>query len=387
MLKSDYKGINTMENKKIATIAADRINGGMPILEKDKLRSISPYEFLPSWFFYAPVVIQSLFLGIKYKDFTLPLVVNPSIKLSGMVGESKHDILQLAGESTKNWISPFITITTDSSSVQQQTNSAMNAMDNHNLTFPVVAKPDLGCRGAGVKLIQTPEQLTHYFESFPINARFLIQQKAPYSAEAGLFYIRYPNQKKGNVISLTLKYSPSVIGDGKQTLKQLIESDNRAGKLSHLYFPRHKNKLDTVLALNQEFQLAFAGSHSRGSIFRDGNQYITATLAERLDAIFDDFDGFYYGRLDVKFKNINFLIKGEDFTILEINGASSEAAHIWDRNTPLKTIFSTLLFQYKTLFEIGAQQKEKGYVSPTLKELFSAWKEEKNLILQYPSTD
>ena len=376
-----------MVHHSINTIAKGYINAGMPILEEDSHRSISPYEFLPSWFFYTPVVIQSFFLGLKHFDFALPLIANPSIKLSGMVGESKHDILTLAGPVAEKWISPFITITTTADAIQQQTQNAIDEMNQHQLFFPVVAKPDLGCRGVGVKLLQSQEQLTDYFNSFPINARFLIQEKAPYSAEAGIFYVRYPNEKKGTIISITLKYSPMVVGDGLSTLEQLIKNDSRAGQLAHLYLPRHKSMLNTILEKDTEFQLAFAGSHSRGSIFRDGNKYITDKLAQRLDGIFDDLEGFHYGRLDVKFKDINALMNGDDFTILEINGASSEAAHIWDRNTPLKTIFSTLLLQYKILFEIGALQKKQGHHSPKIKELLAAWKEEKQLTLQYPPTD
>ncbi|MEZ9856774.1 D-alanine--D-alanine ligase, partial [Vibrio breoganii] len=70
---------------------AHQINAGMPLLEKDTVRSVSPYEFLPTWFFYTPVVIQSLMQGLRHFDWALPLIANPSIKLSGMVGESKHE--------------------------------------------------------------------------------------------------------------------------------------------------------------------------------------------------------------------------------------------------------------------------------------------------------
>ncbi|MGB1321140.1 MAG: D-alanine--D-alanine ligase [Vibrio gallaecicus] len=374
-------------HQEIHIIPRGKINAGMPVLEADTLRSVSPYEFLPSWFFYAPVLVQSLIQGARHLDWALPLIANPSIKLSGMVGESKHDILSLAGSTSQPWISPFITLTKTTFDSKQQAQDAYSTLQKSNLDFPIVAKPDLGCRGAGVKLINNQEQLEDYITSFPNNARFLLQQKAPYQAEAGVFYVRYPNQKHGKIISITLKYAPSVTGDGKSTLKQLIENHPRAGQLSHLYTPRHIDKLDLVLEEEQEFQLAFAGSHSRGSIFRDGNQYITDTLTKRLDEIFDDFDGFHYGRLDVKFADIESLMAGEAFTILEVNGASSEAAHIWDRDTPLREIFSTLLEQYRILFEIGAQQKKCGHRTPPLRELLQAWQEEKRLVQQYPSTD
>lgn len=368
-------------------IPPHKINAGMPVLEADTKRSISPYEFLPAWFFYTPVVAQSLVQGIFYRDLRLPLVVNPSIKLSGMVGESKHDIMRLAGSIAKPWISPFTTLTKTSDSVESQVQLALNAMKDSSLSFPLVAKPDLGCRGVGVQLLKSEAQLEKYVRDFPLDARYLLQEKAPYQAEAGVFYVRNPGEARGKIISITLKYTPLVVGDGQHTLKELIELSPRAGQLSHLYFPRHTDKLDWVPEKNEEFQLAFAGSHSRGSIFRDGNQYITTELTQKLDQILHDVEGYHYGRLDIKFDNLNDFMKGEKFTILELNGASSEAAHIWDRNTPLKTIFGTLLTQYRLLYAIGAKQKKRGHVPPSISSLLEAWREEKNLTEQYPGTD
>ncbi|MBJ7536228.1 D-alanine--D-alanine ligase [Marinomonas transparens] len=368
-------------------IAANKVNAGMPVLKEDSKRSVSPYEFLPTWFFYTPVVLQSIFQGVRHGDMALPLIANPSIHLSGMVGESKNDILNLAGSIAQPWISPFITRIKDKQSVADQTTDAMQAMTEAKLDFPIVAKPDLGCRGVGVKLLKSREQLADYIDAFPIDARFLLQEKAPYQAEAGVFYVRYPGEEQGKIISITLKYAPSVLGDGVSTLQQLIEASPRAGQLSHLYLPRHEDKLSWVPAMGEEFQLAFAGSHSRGSIFKNGNQYITPALTRKLDEILKDVKGYHYGRLDIKFADIQRFMAGEAFTILEINGASSEAAHIWDKNTPLKEIFSTLLMQYRTLFEIGAKQKKLGHKPPTIAALVRAWRHEKALTQQYPSTD
>jgi hypothetical protein len=363
------------------------VNVGMPEMEPDTGVSVSRYEFWPAWFFYTPVVVQSLWHGVKYRNFALPLIANPGIALSGMVGESKHDILSLAGSEAKKWISPFVTLTRTDMPEMVQLNDALLAMRDEGIDFPIVAKPDMGCRGVGVQLIDDEEGVLEYIRTFPLGARYLLQEKAPYDAEAGVFYIRYPGEKKGRVTSITLKYSPFVVGDGTSTLAQLIENDPRAGQLSHLYLPRHQDKLDWVLTEGCHFRLAFAGSHSRGCIFRNGNQYITEQLAERLDHIFDDLPGFHFGRLDVKFHNIKSLMKGEKLTILEINGASSEAAHIWDRNTPLKDIFSTLLVQYRTLYEIGDLQRKAGHKTPSLWALYKAWRAEKALVEHYPATD
>ncbi|MCW8356194.1 D-alanine--D-alanine ligase [Marinomonas pontica] len=368
-------------------ISPGKMNAGMPLLEVEQNASISPYEFMPSWFFYAPVVIQSLALGLRHGDLCLPLIANPSIKLSGMVGESKTDILNLAGPVAKQWIEPFITLTKNAHNLDAQLESAMQAMNSAQLSFPIVAKPDLGCRGVGVKLLKSKAQLRDYLQTFPASARFLLQRKAPYQAEAGVFYVRYPGQEQGKIISITLKYAPSVVGDGTHTLKELIERCPRAGQLTHLYFPRHTQKLDWVPAEGEEYPLAFAGSHSRGSIFRNGNQYISPALTRRLDGILKDVDGYYYGRLDIKFADMESFMAGENFSILEMNGASSEATHIWDRQTSLFEIFSTLLKQYRILFEIGALQRKRGVKTPSLRALLQAWREEKSLVQHYPSTD
>ncbi|MYM59367.1 D-alanine--D-alanine ligase [Vibrio sp. OCN044] len=376
--------MTTFDN--IQIIPQGKVNGGMPILPAPK-RTISPFEFLPAWFVYAPVVAQSAILSLYHRDWALPLIANPAIKLSGMVGESKHDIFGAAGELTRQWILPFITIEKTQADPAKQFITIKDKMQQHALCYPLVAKPDLGCRGVGVKLVKNDQQLRDYIDLFPQQGRFLLQEKSGYRAEAGIFYVRQPEEKRGKVISITLKYSPSVVGDGQSTLKQLIESCPRAGQLKHLYLPRHKEHLGLVIPKGDEFQLAFAGSHSRGCIFRNGNQFITPELEQKLDQILGGFTGFNYGRLDVKFRDIHKLMSGEDFDILEINGASSEAAHIWDSDTSLSHIFGTLLQQYRLLYQIGSKHKKQGHKTPTLGALLQAWREEKLLTQLYPMTD
>lgn len=370
----------------VEMIPQGKVNAGMPVLHEPK-RVISPFEFLPAWFVYAPVVVQSAALSLYHRDWALPLIANPAIKLSGMVGESKHDIFSAAGDITRQWILPFITLEKSDTNEEQLFTQAKEQLKQQGITYPLVAKPDLGCRGVGVKLVNGDQQLKDYIAQFPSQGRFLLQVRSDYSAEAGIFYVRQPGEERGKVISITLKYSPRVTGDGRSSLKQLIEHCPRAGKLQHLYLPRHSEHLDVVIPEGDEFQLAFAGSHSRGCIFRDGNQFITEALEQKLDEVLGDFDGFNYGRLDVKFKDINALMRGEAFDILEINGASSEAAHIWDSDTSLSHIFSTLLKQYRLLYQIGSKQKQQGHQTPSLGALLRAWREEKLLTQLYPMTD
>ena len=367
----------TAQNKKI--------HQGMPALEKAD-KPISFFEFWPGYIFYIPVVFQWLWLSIRYKGIGLPLNANPNIPLSGMVSETKSGIFSQASGEAEARIAPWVLLTSwDNASEQLQ--NARRLMKKKEINYPIVAKPDIGCRGAGVKVIRNDLQLIKYIRDFPESGDIILQKLIPYEAEAGIFYIRYPGTDKGEIFSITLKYQPYVIGNGVSTLQQLIEADPRAGQLKHLYLSRHQEHLKDVLPEGQPFRLAFAGSHSRGCIFRDGREFITPDLAKSLDKVCNDLPEFYYGRFDIRFRDIDSLVKGEDYYILEVNGASSEAAHIWDCRSTIPEVFRVLFYQYRTLFQIGAINKRRGFRPPSLISLIKGWWKERALVRQYPDTD
>lgn len=170
-------------------------------------------------------------------------------------------------------------------------------------------------------------------------------------------------------------------------MRALIEDDERAGGLAHLYLERHKDSLDQVIDDGVAYRLVFSASHCRGAIFRDASVYISRQLEERIDGIMKGLPDFYYGRLDVKFKDIESLQNGEHIEIIEINSASSESLHIWDRKTTLGSALKALSYQYRTLFKLGAQNSKRGFKPPKLSDLLSAWRREMALTQSHPETD
>lgn len=359
---------------------------GMPTLEQDG-PATSYFEFWPLWLMYLPVVVQWLLLAVRYRSLTLPLIANPAVPLSGMVGVPKSRIFALAGEQAKPWILPWAVYTVTEAAPELQQAAVLELLSQTGLALPVVAKPDIGCRGAGVKLLETEAQLCSCLQAFPVGARLQLQRLSEYHAEAGVFYVRDPDNSRGAVTSLTLKYTPYVVGDGRSTLAQLVAADPRAGKLQHLYRQRHAGRWQDVIPSGQPYRLVFSASHCRGAVFRDGAQYIDPRLTATLDSIFADLPGFYYGRLDVKFRDLESLMAGQDFDIIEINGASSESINIWDRKAGLGTAVRTLLQQYQTLFKLGDANRRHGHKTPGIKALWQAWRYEKNLTNSYPPND
>ncbi|MCW7554869.1 ATP-grasp domain-containing protein [Endozoicomonas gorgoniicola] len=362
-----------------------KIHPGMPELEKRE-RPISFFEFWPGFVIYIPVILQALWLAVRYRGFTLPLNSNPGIHLSGMVGESKNDIFSMAKGKAREKI-PDWCVLSEWASPEDAEFQARQRMQSVGLSYPLVAKPDIGCRGAGVRIVRSARELKDYIAAFPREGKVILQQLVPYEAEAGIFYIRQPGEKKGRIFSITLKYPPYVIGNGKDTLRQLIQNDERAGQLTPLYFKRHYQLLEQVLPEGQPFRLTFAGSHSRGCIFRDGREFITPALEAAFDEVANGLPEYYYGRIDIRFRDINSLMNGENYYILEINGASSEAAHIWDSRSTLKEVYRVLFYQYRTLFQLGWVNRHRGFRPPSLKQLLHAWKHERKLVRRYPDTE
>lgn len=336
---------------------------------------------------YTPVAIQWLLLAIKHRSITVPLLANPKLALSGMVGVGKSELMSQAQGACHDTILSWHLYTVSNSPINQQALGWLEEINQLGIDFPFVCKPDIGCRGSGVKLIRNIEQFQQVIESYPMGTALMAQKLASYQPEAGIFYVKMPNQKKGKIISLTFKHSPSVIGDGKNTLEHLVAQDARAKDLLHLYRAKHQDIWNEILAKDQELTLLFSASHCQGAVFEDARSHITLKLTESINAIMDGLPEFYYGRLDVKFSSVNALKNGKTIEIIEINGASSESIHIWDKNTRFKDAIKALLWQYKTLFTLGAYQRTKGYETPGIKKFFKHWRIEKNLAKHYPDTD
>jgi hypothetical protein len=352
--------------------------------------ALSFFEFWPMWAFYPPVMAYAAWLMLRHRGVLLPTVANPHFDGGGFVGESKAQILALATAHVPEWVAPFIRIEQPAAPLTDaagERDAALVALARAGLALPVVAKPDLGCRGVGVKLIRSAADLQGYVEAFPRGAAFLLQQLVPHEGEAGIFYCRRPGQAQGRIVSITLKYFPYVTGDGRRSLRELIMADPRAGKLSHLYLRRHAARLDQVPAHGESIRLAFAGSHSRGAIFRNGTHLVTAEMESRFDAIAKALPEFHFGRFDIRFESFDDVQRGRGFTIVEANGAGAESTHIWDRNTGLLQAWRDLMRQYRWLFEIGAANRARGFKPLRWSAFWRDWQREKALTPQYPATD
>ena len=349
-------------------------------------RAVSFFEFWPAFVMYGPVLWHWLWLAIRHRSLTLPLIANPRLTMSGLVGARKSELMIQAHGHCARAILPWVSKVIDAQPIANQAADLATLAHKAEIYFPMVCKPDIGCRGAGVKLVQSLAQLTDALAAYSIGASVLCQKLASYEPEVGIFFVKRPGEA-GNITSLTFKFSPAVVGDGVHTLHQLVAQDPRAGKLLHLYRTRWVARWESVIPSGERIKLVFSASHCRGAVFRDARAHITPELGARVNAILADLPDFHYGRLDVKFPDLQALQAGIGLEIVEINGASAESIHIWDRNASFFAALRTLRWQYRTLFEIGAYQRTRGHRPPGLRALYQSWQLERRLSSHYPSTD
>jgi hypothetical protein len=143
-------------------------------------------------------------------------------------------------------------------------------------------------------------------------------------------------------------------------------------------------QLNKLPAAGEVFRLAFIGSNRVGGLYRDARAYITPALEQRFDAISRAMPEFYVGRYDIRFASLERLQQGQDFAIIEINGAGAEAIHIWDPNMGLGEVYRTLFDYQEKLFEIAAKNRERGFEPATMIEFFHAIHKQRSLIRRYP---
>lgn len=342
---------------------------------------VSSFEFWPGWFFYLPVVLQWIALGVRYGDFSLPTAANPTIETGGLCGESKTSIMDQVDATERGTLAPYFRLSAP------DLDQAERDMDAHGLKYPVVVKPDVGCNGTGVRLVRDRASLSEYLAAFPKGPALMVQRLATEPGEAGVFYIRRPDEIIGRVTSLTLKHAPHIVGDGRSTIRDLVLADSRMGLVPQLYLPRLGDRQHAVLARGEPFQPVFVGNHCKGSVFTDGHEHITPALVRRIAAIAAAIPEFHFGRFDVRYESLPALRRGEGFTIIEINGVGSEATHVWDARTSLWRAWADELAHFGATFAIGAANRRRGFRSSGLRAMYSAWRRQRALMASYPAHD
>lgn len=332
-----------------------------------RLKRIAKWEFWPIRVFYLPVVIYVLFLGIRHRHLTAFTAANPALPAGGFKGESKNDIYHglLHSEAARPHMLDH-TILRRQLPIADRLRCAWKFIDDSGLQFPIVIKPDAGERGLGVTIVRSHDELER--ELIDAETDIILQEFAS-GIEASIFYCRRPSETGGRVFSITEKRFPALTGDGRSTLEELILGDPRAVCQAKKYFEQNAERLGYVPAAGEQVDIIDIGTHSRGAVFVDGGWLRTDALEAKIDEICRGFEGFYFGRFDIRAASFDDLRRGENFRIIELNGVTSESTNIYDPRYSLADAYRILFRQWRLAFEIGLENIRLGAQPTSLFDL------------------
>jgi hypothetical protein len=169
-----------------------------------------------------------------------------------------------------------------------------------------------------------------------------------------------PDEERGRIFSVTEKRMPEVVGDGKHSLEQLVLRDARAVAMAGYYLRANEGRLEDVPEKGERVRLVEIGTHCRGAIFLDGSWVLTPELEEAVDRMSRGYPGFFFGRYDLRAGSVEELQRGR-FKVIELNGVTSEATHIYDPRVGLFRAYRVLFEQWRLAFEIGARNRAAGH--------------------------
>jgi hypothetical protein len=330
-------------------------------------RRMTHWEFWPPYVFYPPVIVYVAWLMLKHRSITLFTAANPAIPGGGFIGESKAEILTHL-EKADGFL-PRWSLLKAGQSVDERLAMAKHFLNKYQLDYPIVLKPDAGQRGSGVGIIQSDVELENYLRQS--NVATVIQQHAP-GEEFGVFYYRFPNEARGHIFAITEKRFPKVVADGASTLEQLILNDRRAVCMARFLLDKHSNRLWDIPQAGETVRLVELGTHCRGAVFLDGGWVKTDELEKAIDGICQGFEGFYFGRFDIRTSNVEDFKQGRNFKVIELNGVTSEATSIYDPKNSVFAAYKILFEQWRIAFGIGAQNRQRGFKPTPVRTLLKS---------------
>lgn len=360
----------------------DKAEAGIALAPR--LPAVAFLERLPKWLICIPLVIQWIALGLRYRSLTLPSLANPEITAGGLVGEGKSEYFRGMGATANAATAAWGTFVVNPS---RALTDARHCMRETGLTYPIIAKPDIGWCGFGVRRIDDSARLDAYLQAFPAGETLMLQAYVPCAGEAGVFYLRQPGHAQGSIIGLALRHFPQVVGDGQRSVCQLIASNPRLRRLRRDGLHCLSQPLDEVPCAGQRLRLATIGSTRVGGLYEDGSALVTEALTRHIDAIARDMPAFHFGRFDLRYDNVDGLMRGEGLHIIEVNGAGSEAIEAWDPRSSAWQAFGRIFRKQSLLFEVAAANRRRGLRPIGWRELARLHLRQQKLIGLYPPSN
>ncbi len=151
----------------------------------------------------------------------------------------------------------------------------------------------------------------------------------PYSGEAALLYARLPGSQSGRILSLTFR----------------------------------------------------ADGH-----WRNAWRHVTPELEARIDAIARGMREFHYGRFYLRFASTDDLMRGENFSVVEITGISGGMRCDCEPSLSLPELYRRLIDQQRIMFLIGDRNRTRGFAPVGCADVLKSFLRQTQFTRRYPAS-
>jgi hypothetical protein len=322
---------------------------------------LTRYEYWPVWLFFLPgIFIFWPLLAIRARALLYFTATNPGIPLGGFFGEKKYDIIK---DINPKYLPQTLLI--KYGDIPQ----AIKLITDNGFTYPLILKPNVGERGNDVAKVDNQTALLQQLANY--TGDVIVQEFITHPEEYGVMFYKFQDGKTKGISSIVKKGFLTATGDGKSTLRQLMQKNVR----DRFQLPTLEEKpdvnLDEVLPNGQKHLVEPIGNHCRGTAFIDGNKLITNQMIAAFDDIAGNMPGFYFGRFDIKAPSDEALQNGEGIKVMEVNGTTSEPGHIYDLSTMnIFTAYRDIWRSMKIINDIAIQNHRKFGVPYSTKKEF-----------------
>lgn len=332
------------------------------------------HEFWPSWISYVLLTPTFVTQVLRYRHPVVFTATNPGIAgAGGFIGERKSTIsgaLEKAGAP----LLPTALLRMHSDPERRLARVEKLLRLRPDLGgYPVVIKPDRGEQGRSVRVCHNTRDVREQIDR--VQTDMVIQKYDPAPHEVGLFWVRLrppgePDEhgREGEIFSVTRKIFPTIVGDGKRTLRQLVLNDDRFRVQEPLFAKRFGRAIDLVPPQDERVKMGLAGNHAQGCRFEDGAHLITDGLTDVIDDICRKFPnsdglpgGLDIGRFDIRYSDEEALKAGRGFSVIELNGSSAEATNVYDPTRTWWWAIEVMSKQWCHAYRLGAMRRAMGH--------------------------
>ncbi len=331
------------------------------------------HEFWPTWISYLLLAPTFVTQALRYRHPVIFTATNPGIAgAGGFIGERKSTIAR-ALHATGAPLLPLALVRMHSDDNRRVARVERLLEQRPDLGgYPVVLKPDRGERGRAVRVCRNIQDVREQVAR--VRADLVLQKFDASPHEVGLFWVRLrpPGEAdehghEGEIFAVTRKVFPTIVGDGRRTLRQLVLSDDRFRVQEPVFARRFGRAIDLVPPVGERVRMGIAGNHSQGCRFEDGADLITNELTGVIDGIcrkFPDADGqpggLDIGRFDIRYRDEDELKSGHGFSVIELNGSSAEATNVYDPTRTWWWAIEVMSKQWAHAYRLGAMRRAMG---------------------------